>query len=257
MADNRNNDSSPGLIDYSAKTQSFHIPYFSGSQVKLWIGEIYLDEVTDLVWTSQTDKIPVYGYASRFYDTIGQGRTLVQGSFIINFKYNGWLHMILNLIKNPDKGSIFRDPEAARDAIGDWVSRHVAYQDINKGDPAAVNHEANNLIRELALSPEPKTYRDFVEKLREKLWTNYKDSKTGMSKVETSFAANQVERRSPFDISITYGIPPAPEMDATVPLGSFTAKRIAGISLTSVGQKIELSGAPVGEQYSFIARATL
>lgn len=70
--------------------------YFTMTQARMYIGGLFIDELNNLQFALQDNKIPVYGYASRFYDDIAQGKSLVQGQFAINFISEGYLVGTLN-----------------------------------------------------------------------------------------------------------------------------------------------------------------
>src|SRR3954470_14088055 len=70
--------------------------YFTMTQARMYIGNLFIDELNNIQFTSQDNKIPVYGYASRFYDITAQGKSLVQGQFSVNFISEGYLITVLN-----------------------------------------------------------------------------------------------------------------------------------------------------------------
>lgn len=69
--------------------------YFTMTQARLYIGRLFIDELNAIQFTLQNNKIPIYGYASRDYDAIAQGKSLVQGQFTINFISEGYLYVAL------------------------------------------------------------------------------------------------------------------------------------------------------------------
>lgn len=80
--------------------------YFTMTQARLYIGRVFIDELNGLQFTLQNNKIPIYGYASRDYDAIAQGKSLVQGQFTINFVSEGYLYVTLqDYINNGSDGS--------------------------------------------------------------------------------------------------------------------------------------------------------
>lgn len=65
--------------------------YFTMTQARMYIGDLFIDELNGLQFALQDNKIPIYGYASRYYDAMAQGKSLVQGQFMINFISEGYL----------------------------------------------------------------------------------------------------------------------------------------------------------------------
>lgn len=69
--------------------------YFTMTQARMYIGGLFIDELNALQFALQDNKIPIFGYSSRFFDAVGQGKSLVQGQFTINFISEGYLYTVL------------------------------------------------------------------------------------------------------------------------------------------------------------------
>lgn len=69
--------------------------YFTMTQARMYIGGLFIDELNGIQFALQDNKMPIYGYASRFRDALGQGKSLVQGQFTINFISEGYLHLVM------------------------------------------------------------------------------------------------------------------------------------------------------------------
>ena len=76
----------------------YNLDYFSGAQAQIYIGGILLDEVTTLQWNEHQSKIPLYGYASQYFDEVARGAVLVQGQFSINFIQPNYLFSVLRAV---------------------------------------------------------------------------------------------------------------------------------------------------------------
>src|SRR6185312_4609161 len=81
--------------DSRVEYQLFSADYFSGADVKLYFGDIWVDEVTTITFQLQEEVMPVYGYHSYTFDTVARGKRLIQGSFGINFTSASYLQQIL------------------------------------------------------------------------------------------------------------------------------------------------------------------
>ena len=44
--------------------------HYSGSQIGVWFGNVYLDDINAIQWTRQQAKKPLYGYASQTFDAV-------------------------------------------------------------------------------------------------------------------------------------------------------------------------------------------
>jgi hypothetical protein len=69
--------------------------YFTSAQCRVYLGNLFLDELQSIQYVLQSNKVPVYGYASQFMDAIAQGRSLVQGQLAINYVMDRYLYVAL------------------------------------------------------------------------------------------------------------------------------------------------------------------
>ena len=74
--------------------------YFSGTQATIYIGDVWVDEVTSFAFQVTQAKAPLYGYASQLFDAVSRGPRLVRGQFTINFKEAGYLWLVLERYKS-------------------------------------------------------------------------------------------------------------------------------------------------------------
>ncbi len=84
--------------NFSYKNE-YSLDYFSGAQAHIYIGGILLDEVTSLQWSVQQSKVPVYGYASQFFNEMAKGSIIVQGQLSINFIEPNYLYSVLDAVQ--------------------------------------------------------------------------------------------------------------------------------------------------------------
>lgn len=69
--------------------------YFTTTQARMYIGNLFIDELNTVQFAYQGNRIPIYGYCSEDLDAIGSGRRLVQGQILINFISEGYLYTVL------------------------------------------------------------------------------------------------------------------------------------------------------------------
>lgn len=74
----------------------YNAEYFDGSQVAIYMGDIWIDEITSFNFQVTHTKRPLYGYADQYFRAVSKGQILVEGSFTINFKEAGYLWLALN-----------------------------------------------------------------------------------------------------------------------------------------------------------------
>lgn len=84
----------PNLVEH----QWFPVEYFSGSDVTVYFGDVFLSECSGLQFNISETVQPVFGYASHTWDCTSRGNRVVQGSFEIPFTEAGYLEAILTHI---------------------------------------------------------------------------------------------------------------------------------------------------------------
>ena len=73
----------------------YNVEYFSGSQASIFIGDVFVDEITFFAFSVSQERVPLYGYGDQLFRDVSKGPVLVQGQFSINFKEAGYLFLIL------------------------------------------------------------------------------------------------------------------------------------------------------------------
>jgi hypothetical protein len=82
--------------DSRVEYQLFGQEYFSNADVKLYFGDIWVDDITSIAFQLQETVMPVYGYNSYTFDAVSRGQRVVNGSFGINFTSVGYLNEIVS-----------------------------------------------------------------------------------------------------------------------------------------------------------------
>ena len=96
-------NSKPGYqVDYSS--MSYREEYFSGCDVVILIGDIYVDDIITMQYTLTNNKSPIYGYMSEIFDAVAKGTRIVQGQFSIAFRETDYLAKILENYKRTTPG---------------------------------------------------------------------------------------------------------------------------------------------------------
>lgn len=240
--------------------------YFSGSQVSIYIGDIWVDEITSFSYGIQHDKRPLYGYASEVFDDIANGQIIVQGQFTINYKEQGYLWAVLQRYKNVQGAANLRSPisqEAfeldtrAPSARGISKAHQVSHRTIEQF-PTMKEMLSGGLTKDKTYeqylsiagyatsdvgSPRDKAFEDLMEGFENQVWGEHPEGLGFDNTVRnpTGRAYND------FDIYVVFG-------NYTNDASNHTAQKIQGVRLTSQGKQIMVGGAPIQEEYSFIAR---
>ena len=92
-------------------SRSAYLGYFTSAQTKMYIGNLFIDEMVSIEWSIQENSVPVFGYNSRFADAYAQGRSLIQGQIMLNYTAPWYLGVALqnHFDRSPD-GLLAADP---------------------------------------------------------------------------------------------------------------------------------------------------
>lgn len=203
------------------KVSQYKTYYYSGGQAQIYMQDILLDEISNLQFSTVTNKSPIYGYASERFDTVAKGNMIVQGSFTVNFVNANYLQILAEAVlqdlrkENPNKsnGISILDDFVNPKAISDFRLQQAMNQIRGLG---------NRQFKQLAADIEKKKAIEDVQLPR-------------------------FYEIPPFDIYAIFG-------NAEDANSNTTARRIREVHLTGQSQVLYSNGDPIQEQYSFIAR---
>ncbi|PFN24608.1 hypothetical protein [Bacillus cereus] len=227
---------SNGAYTPAGKSKRGYANYYSGTDIRIYFGDNWIDEIVEIEWTVQEQLAPIFGYASYTWDKVARGNRLVQGSFSINFKEAGYLQTVLNSLSS----------EMTEE--NEWFS--LAEFNGENGQSAHKNTKVEDLIG---------NFQALADDYENALWgTNSNSSKLIDSRRTDTFfySTNKNEKNRNlkehgFNILLTYGNNPC----AVRGTGSYkTVQTIVGVQLTGVSQRIDPSGNPISEVYTFIAK---
>ena len=94
--------------------------YYSGSQAKVFMGDIWVDDIITIQYSINQSKQPIFGYASQNFDAVAAGTVMGEGTMAVAFKEVGYMNVIRSYIEEQRKGaSIVNNQIASRLAAGD------------------------------------------------------------------------------------------------------------------------------------------
>jgi hypothetical protein len=254
----------PGQIAYNKQ-------FFSGQNVYVFLYPHYLNKlvpipVTQMSYGMSQQKSPIYGYASYTWDAVAKGQKIVQGEFSIVFSKPNFIGQLLGNGNQSDNPTRDEDGSVSP-LIDNSKSLVVAQRDDLRADiwgAATSRRETDNYLSDpSSLVGSHQTAYPFGRK-----------PETG--KPEADYCGHQ-----PFDIIIAFGSNPAMKlvdnskfsfdtwMTTTrdyVRMMSQTENemqdnwkpsdrlRIEHVELMNAGSVVDVSGQPLQETYSFIAR---
>ncbi len=94
----------PDLTDIRHNYNTYRYDYFSGSQAKVYFGDVLVDDIVTLSYAMRQTKEPIYGYASQKYDAVAMGTIIGEGSLTIAFKEVGYLNVIQSYLDAQREG---------------------------------------------------------------------------------------------------------------------------------------------------------
>jgi hypothetical protein len=214
--------------------------YFTMTQARMYIGTMFIDELNGLQFALQDNKIPVFGYASRYYDSISQGKSLVQGQFTINFISEGYLVTVLKeyiaKINTPDVSTIVQQQQARLLTLTNQLSNP------NGSDPGwtpSMIQSAKNEISKLAASLGPAA----LANANGGISANVRLQNDSILGLPGGDYPNAVYQDTSFDIVINYS-----------GAGRVITRRLEDCHLISNESIMDHSGTPILDSYGFIAR---
>jgi hypothetical protein len=219
--------------------------YFTTSQARLYVGNLFVDEMDSLQMALQANKIPVYGYSSEDFDAIGRGKRLVQGQLAVNFISEGYLFTVLSEFNRLLNAPPAPDPDqqllqqlyATKNTLLTQAQTSIPQSGFGIGSDIPVSQDEVDTRLTLV--------QQQIDQLHAKLGKSSVDavrvSLVGADKIKTT--KNAVYTNVPFDIEFQFEGG-----------GRTITRRIEKCVLTGNEQILDQSGLPVKDVYSFIAR---
>ncbi len=255
----------------------YNTEYFSGSQVALYIGDVWVDEITTISYAVSQARTPIYGYADQLFRDVSKGPIIVQGQFTINFKEAGYLFVILDHYHARIKGRSVLQPFQGSDEVSRLNIEQVLNSEMS-------TFERNKLFQDMAnwASYEHKTglgpsEGDISEKAKsaviesaqagltgyaatlraqggigkaENDFEDFEDAVWGKSQGDLDADTRRADdpRLNPFDIFVSFG-DYAGDNSA-----NHTIQKLSDVHIVGTSKQIVIDGQPISEAYGFIAR---
>lgn len=83
------------MADY----QIYKTNYYTGSDISIYIGDTWVDEITGIQFVLDEKFGPIYGYADYTWAHLATGNRIVSGAFTMNFTDPAYLNGILDMAK--------------------------------------------------------------------------------------------------------------------------------------------------------------
>ena len=264
-------------------TNIYDSDYFDGPKMFLYIGDVWVDEITSLEYVTRQAKMPIYGYASHLFDDVTPGRVMVEGRFTINYKEQGYLWAVLRryfeIYESKAYGSS-ENSQASNDRDRALMEKHNDFQRLENGKiiPGAgtqsplVGSNGTRISRaniERLISGEAgrterydfynqvggfatvsnknakdRIFEDIVQVFEDQVWTHSQNNT-----LDSQIRRTDHNRFDGFDMYVVFG-------DYSNPGANHTVQKIMGVRLLSQSKMIQIDGSPIQEEYTFIAKST-
>ena len=224
-----------GLLDFPhVDYQFFPAEYFSGSDISIYFGDIWIDEVVTLETTLVEAVQPVFGFMSYVYDAVMRGSRQVSGSFTIPFRETNFLRRVLDT-------ELYRREQQQLSPV---AREHLALR--TPGRDTVRETEADRFIESIATAGVDEIRR-LSREYEERAWQA--DRRASAQRNSPWFQPSDPDG---FTIVIVAGDPLLAEDEQT--LAPHAVSKITGVQIMSQSRMLDPSGEPILEQYTFIAK---
>lgn len=225
-------------MNYNASLLEYQVypeEYFSGSDVSVYLGDVWVDEIASINFTLMEYVEPVFGYNSHLWDAVIRGSRIVQGNFRIAFRETNYLNRIIMTQESISDLEYWRRYTSERVSADEMEDTVAVYQ----SNPKVFREQLRNKTKEE------------IKKIAGSL---YKQNTPSFENTDPTYF-----KKKGFDIVVLYGSPlqfaakkKIYEERFTIP--SHAAYKISNVQLGSVTQVMSPDGTPVFEDYQFFAR---
>ncbi len=205
-----------------AEYQIFQQKYFSGCNITIFFGDVFVDEIVALQFDIQESLLPIFGYNSYTYDVVAHGARMINGVFKINFVESGYLFKIIKQLS---------------DSTNELTSAGK-FEALTTKEFLSKNYQNN--------------FDDLDEYIK-----LYEDAIWGKAKSTNNTSNEAPMFPQDFNIMIVYS--PGQGYDsqkiaADIRDQSTTIELLTGVHLSHCAKLIDSTGQPIQEEYQFIAR---
>ncbi len=208
--------------------------YFSGSDISIYFGDVWVDDIMAFSFTLAESAQPIFGYNSYTYDYLMRGTRRIQGTLAIAFKEANYLNNVTaSVLANSSRNALQIHP----------YDRGKAQVLLDKA------YDKKTLSQLLATS-NPDDVQSIARQLQQAAgWETSPEA--------TPFGPYFKGGPDGFTIVVMYGSYIKGSKDKNTPLKDllpYTRHILKGVQLVSKGSDIDSDGTPVIERYGFIAR---
>lgn len=244
--------------EFDTRKETTKKEYFSGANVRVYFGNIHVDQMAAISFNMQEQVTPIYGFNSYRFDKIARGSRIVSGTFTLSFTENGYLQTILDRLSS------------GIDAKNNNLMWEEQVEALKKDIPRETSART---IENILSMREDGTYEDYIEGLKSSFWGDVASgntvSRSTLSKEHDTYYYPKAEgsrwenplKEHGFNILIDYS-PEANQKDFQDCLSDMekkgslyqTYRSIVGVHITGESQDIAPDGDVLRTHYTFVAR---
>lgn len=208
--------------------------YYTPCNVGIYIGGYKVSEAFRVDWDARDSKTPLYGWADETYSAVTNGRKIVTGRLVINYKYPGYLSAAITEFtrgQNPiNEAAIVKANDEFDQLRGKSSEERVKFL----AQLAAKNYGDNAL---------------------EGFTRSFSGSSIDFGNGLTSYGIETYKIKNTFDILVTYGDILKQEHIEVTLKDAYIVGQSQTISASATGGgDVSSSGSPIYEIYSFFAK---
>lgn len=205
---------------------NFDYEYFCGANVLVFLNDFPILECAGLSYEIMENRIPIYAYNARHFNTVGRGHVLVRGELAVNYIHQDYLHMALEFGRRKKRLNVADEPIAPLPTFTE-IAKQLKELDLD-----AISSDYSSIV-------------DVAEVARETFWPTQRE--TGNS-IYTR-RANLHDHIGSTVIRATFG----DQNEADLKYGK-TSVEIRGVHFLGRSKSIEISENNIIEVYPFIGR---
>jgi hypothetical protein len=212
--------------------------YPSPAEVKVFIGNQWVDDIYRIDYSISEPKTPLYDYTSKYFKDVAGGHTIVQGTIIINYRFPGYLQYAIK-----QKGLLI-DPEVLRDLN----NAADMFREMAEGD-SSTKVKKLLMYKKLGAMSNAKNVADVLYGE----WTNGTSGWSENNGLRVSGVAATHENLPPFSVEVRYG--GTEGLSTKIIEDCHLIGESQTISAAAIaGGDMSSSGMPIFELYTFFAK---
>ena len=228
--------------------------YYTPCNVGIYIGGYRLSDAFRVDWDARDSKTPLYGWADDTFSAVSNGRKIITGRLVINYRYPGYLATAIKEFTKQKQTDLKEHRQAVNDAE-EFFSKDSTQKVKFLAQIAAKNY-GEDVLGGAAMSDQRRmaTYGN-AEFAR---WVNLLQSNP---KLQARYAGlldhtkEAYKQKRTFDILVAYGNITSEDHIETTIKDAYIVGQSQVISASATGGgDVSSSGSPIYEIYSFFAK---